>query len=60
MLGMKEQKGANMSLDDVGGILRGLMSQVSVVSLDPSEEKRVRELVNELQAIYNRAVKKAS
>ena len=48
-----------MSLNDVGGILRGLTSQVSLVKLDPAEEQRVRELVNELQAIYDRAVEKS-
>ena len=46
-----------MSLDDVGGILRGLTSQVSVVRLTFSEEERVRELVRELQQILNEAMK---
>ena len=49
-----------MSLDDLGGILRGLMSQVSLVRLDPADEQRVRELVGELKSIYDRAIKKAS
>ena len=46
-----------MSLDDVGGILRDLTSQVSVVRLTFSEEERVRELVRELQQILNGAAK---
>ena len=40
-----------MSLDDLGGILRGLSSQASFVRLAPSQEARVRELVRELQQI---------
>jgi hypothetical protein len=48
-----------MSLGDVGGILRGLMSQISLVELTPDEEKRVRELVKELQDILNGAARQA-
>jgi hypothetical protein len=47
-----------MSLSDVGGILRGLSSQVSVVRLTAEEEARVRELVKELQQILDAALKK--
>ena len=49
-----------MSLNDLGGILRGLMSQVSVVRLTAQEEARVRELAKELQQILDAASRKAS
>jgi hypothetical protein len=49
-----------MSLGDVGGILRGLMSQVSFVRLTAQEEARVRELVKELQQILDSASKKTA
>jgi hypothetical protein len=48
-----------MPFADVGGILRSLMSQVSLIELTPEEVARVRELVNELKAIYDRKAKKA-
>ena len=49
-----------MSLDDLGGVLRGLTSQVSFVRLTPEDETRVRELVKELQRIIDGAAKKAA
>lgn len=49
-----------MSLADVGGILRGLTSQVSLVTLRPEEEARVRELVEELQQILNGAANRTA
>lgn len=49
-----------MSLEDVGGILRGLTSQVSLVRLAPEDEARVRQLVKELQAILSAASRKTA
>jgi hypothetical protein len=48
-----------MPFADVGGILRSLMSQVSLIELTREEVARVHELVNELKAIYDRKAKKA-
>jgi hypothetical protein len=49
-----------MSLDDIGGVLRGLSSQVSVVHLTPEAEQRIRELVRELQEILGDSAKRTA
>jgi hypothetical protein len=49
-----------MPLGDIGGILRGLSSQVSVVRLTPQEEERVKDLVREIKEILDAAAKKTA
>ena len=49
-----------MSLDDIGGMLRGLSSQVSLVTLTPQQEQRVRALVTELRHILDQSIKRTA
>lgn len=42
-----------MAIDELSGILRELSSKISLVQLTFEDERRVRELVKELQSILD-------